>query len=95
MLKDRFSPGQGHLTAVLFKEPDGLPDKEYPLTLTTGRIMFHYHTGSMTRRSEMLDKEVPEGYVKISPEDADRLGLGKMGERARATPIVGWLSFRD
>jgi len=39
--------------------------------------MFHYHTGSMTRRSEKLDREVPEGYVEISPEDAVRLGLGK------------------
>jgi len=75
--KGRFSRGVGHFSAVAFKEPAEAPDEEYPLTLTTGRIMFHYHTGSMTRRSEKLDKEVPEGYVEISPEDADRLGLGK------------------
>jgi predicted molibdopterin-dependent oxidoreductase YjgC len=75
--KGRFSRGLGRLTGVEFKEPAEAPDREYPLTLTTGRIMFHYHTGSMTRRSEKLDQEVPEGYVEISPEDADRLGLGK------------------
>jgi predicted molibdopterin-dependent oxidoreductase YjgC len=67
----------GHLTPVAFKEPAEAPDEEYPLTLTTGRMMFHYHTGSMTRRSEKLDREVPEGYVEISPEDAVRLRLGK------------------
>jgi formate dehydrogenase alpha subunit len=75
--KDKFSRGVGHFSAVAFQEPAEAPDAEYPLTLTTGRIMFHYHTGSMTRRSEKLDKEVPDGYVELSPEDADRLGLGK------------------
>ncbi len=75
--KDKFSRGLGHFTPVEFKEPAEAPDEEYPFTLTTGRIMFHYHTGSLTRRSEKLDQEVPGGYVEISPEDADRLGLGK------------------
>jgi len=75
--KDKFSRGLGHFTPVEFKEPAEAPDEEYPFTLTTGRIMFHYHTGSLTRRSEKLEQEVPEGYVEISPEDAVRLGLGK------------------
>jgi predicted molibdopterin-dependent oxidoreductase YjgC len=75
--KGKFSRGLGHFSSVQFKEPAELPDEEYPLVLTTGRTMFHYHTGSMTRRSEKLDQEVPEGYVEISPEDAERLGLGK------------------
>ena len=75
--KDKFSRGLGHFTAVKFKEPQELPDDEYPLTLTTGRMMFHWHTGTMTRRSEKLHREVPDGYVEISPEDADALGIGK------------------
>jgi formate dehydrogenase alpha subunit len=75
--KGKFSRGLGHFVPVEFKEPAELPDEEYSLVLTTGRTMFHYHTGSMTRRSEKLDREVPEGYVEISPEDAERLGLGK------------------
>jgi formate dehydrogenase alpha subunit len=75
--KGKFSRGLGHFSAVAFKEPAEAPDDDYPLILTTGRIMFHYHTGSMTRRSEKLDREVPEGYVEVSPEDANRLGLGK------------------
>jgi formate dehydrogenase alpha subunit len=75
--KDKFSRGLGHFSAIAFKEAAELPDEEYPLILTTGRMMFHYHTGSMTRRSEKLDREVPEGYIEISPEDATRLGVTK------------------
>jgi formate dehydrogenase alpha subunit len=86
--KGKFSRGLGHFSAVEFKEPAEAPDEEYPLTLTTGRIMFHYHTGSMTRRSEKLNQEVPEGYVEISPEDADRLGLAK-SERVRVVSRRG------
>jgi predicted molibdopterin-dependent oxidoreductase YjgC len=91
--KGRFSRGLGHFTPVAFKEPAEAPDDEYPLTLTTGRIMFHYHTGSMTRRSEKLDQEVPEGYVEISPEDADRLGLGK-SEQVRVVSRRGEIETR-
>ncbi len=75
--KDRFSRGLGKFHAIPFKEPAELPDEEYPLTLTTGRIMFHFHTGTMTRRSEKLHNEVPEGYVELHPDDAQRIGLGR------------------
>jgi len=91
--KGRFSRGLGHFTAVEFKEPAEAPDEEYPLTLTTGRIMFHYHTGSLTRRSEKLDQEVREGYIEISPQDADRLGLGK-SERVRVISRRGEIETR-
>ena len=91
--KDRFSRGLGHFVPVAFKEPAEAPDEEYPLLLTTGRIMFHYHTGSMTRRSEKLDKEVPEGYVEVSPEDADRLGLAK-SEPVRVVSRRGQIETR-
>jgi predicted molibdopterin-dependent oxidoreductase YjgC len=58
-----------------YKEAAELPDEEYPFTLTTGRLMFHFHTGTMTRRSGKLVSEVPEAYVEIHPDDAkvDRL----------------------
>jgi formate dehydrogenase alpha subunit len=91
--KGKFSRGLGHFSMVEFKEPAEAPDEEYPLLLTTGRIMFHFHTGSMTRRSEKLDREVPEGYVEISPEDADRLGLGK-SERVRVVSRRGEIETR-
>jgi formate dehydrogenase alpha subunit len=91
--KGKFSRGLGHFTPVEFKEPAEAPDEEYPFTLTTGRIMFHYHTGSMTRRSEKLEQEVPEGYVEISPEDANRLGLGK-SEQVRVVSRRGEIETR-
>jgi formate dehydrogenase alpha subunit len=73
--KGKFSRGLGHFHAIEFKEPAELPDVEYPLTLTTGRLMFHYHTGTMTRRTEKLHQEVPEAYVEIHPDDAAQIGL--------------------
>ncbi len=67
--------GLGHLQAVQFKPPAELPDEEYPFMLTTGRTIFHYHTGSMTRRTSPLNNEVPSGFVQINPEDATKLGI--------------------
>jgi len=75
--KGKFSRGLGKFHAIPFKEPDELTDEEYPLILTTGRIMFHFHTGTMTRRSEKLHNEVPQGYVELHPDDAGRIGLGR------------------
>jgi formate dehydrogenase alpha subunit len=73
--KGRFSRGLGKFHAVHFLEAAELPDEEYPFILTTGRLMFHFHTGSMTRRSEKLEQEVPEAYVEIHPDDAVRIGM--------------------
>jgi formate dehydrogenase alpha subunit len=73
--KGKFSRGLGKFFALEFKEPNELPNEEYPFTLTTGRLMFHFHTGSMTRRSEKLDSEVPEAYIEIHVADAKKIGL--------------------
>jgi predicted molibdopterin-dependent oxidoreductase YjgC len=73
--RGRFSRGLGHFHAIEFVEAQELPDAEYPFILTTGRMMFHFHTGSMTRRTDKLDQEVPEAYVEIHPQDAAQIGL--------------------
>jgi formate dehydrogenase alpha subunit len=73
--KGKFSRGLGKFFALEFKEPNELPNEEYPFILTTGRLMFHFHTGSMTRRSKKLDSEVREAYVEINMADAKKLGL--------------------
>ena len=73
--KDKFARGKGLFHSVEHVEPAELPDEEYPMTLTTGRVMFHYHTGTMTRRSPKLDKEVPSPFVEINPADASTLGI--------------------
>jgi formate dehydrogenase alpha subunit len=64
--------GLGHFQAVEFKPPAELPDEEYPYVLTTGRSIFHYHTGSMTRRTPRLNDEVRRGFVEVNPEDASK-----------------------
>jgi len=71
----KFSRGLGHMTAVDYTPPAEVPDDEYPLLLTTGRMLSHYHTGTMTRRSVGLDALVPEGMVEIHPQDAACLGI--------------------
>jgi predicted molibdopterin-dependent oxidoreductase YjgC len=73
--KGKFSRGLGRFHAIEFQEAAELPDDEYPFTLTTGRMMFHWHTGTMTRRSERLEQEAPRPYVELHPDDAAHIGL--------------------
>ncbi len=73
--KDKFSKGLGTFLPCEFKPMAEPPDDEYDFTLTTGRIYFQYHTGTMTRRVNLLEREAPQALVEINPEDAKRLGI--------------------
>jgi predicted molibdopterin-dependent oxidoreductase YjgC len=73
--KDRFARGRGKFHALTYRPPAEMPDETYPFYLSTGRIRFQYHTGTMTRRSPSLDLLAPEERVQINPEDAMRLGI--------------------
>ena len=73
--KGAFSRGKGKFFGIEFKEPAELPDEEYPLILTTGRVIFHFHTGTMTRKTALLNRESPTGFVEINPEDARELSI--------------------
>jgi len=55
--------------------PDEIPDAEFPMILTTGRLLEHWHTGSMTRRSAVLDWAEPEAVAHLNPDDITRHGL--------------------
>jgi len=77
--KDKFTRGKGKFSAVEFKEAAELPDKEYPFIFTTGRVLYHFHTGTITRRSKGLNEVYPEALVEISPQDAEELKV-KDGE---------------
>lgn len=89
----KFSRGLGQFTAVAYKPPAELPDEEYPFVLSTGRHMFHYHTGTMSRRSAPLEQHRPEEFVEIHPEDAARLGLAE-GDLARLSSRRGEITAR-
>jgi predicted molibdopterin-dependent oxidoreductase YjgC len=71
----QFSRGLGHFTGVEWTPPSELPDDDYPFILTTGRVLEHFHTGTMTHRVEGLEELVPEERARINVIDADRLGL--------------------
>ena len=62
--------GLGHLQVIDYKPPAELPDKDYPYILTTGRSIFHYHSGTMTRRTPKLHDEISSGFCQMNPEDA-------------------------
>jgi len=73
--KDRFARGLGLLRGISFIEPDELPDEEYPLIMTTGPVLEHFHTGTMTRKTEGLNR-LAGPMVMISVEDAEQMGIG-------------------
>ena len=73
---------------MTFIPADELPDDEYPLILSTGRLLQHFHTGSMSRRSRVLDELVPHGEVEVHPNDAAKLGV-RDGEMVRVTTRRG------
>jgi formate dehydrogenase alpha subunit len=70
-----FARGKGLFSAVEYREPAELPDEAYPFILSTGRILFHWHGGTMSRRSPGLDGLAPAAEVEIHPQDAERLGI--------------------
>jgi formate dehydrogenase major subunit len=70
----KFSRGLGRLSAVDWQPPAEKPDAEYPFVLTTGRLLYHFHTGSMTRRSQGLETIFPGPVVEINDQDAARMG---------------------
>jgi formate dehydrogenase alpha subunit len=86
--KDRFSRGLGLFHAIEYIPPAEVPDEEYPLLLSTGRVLYHYHTGTMTRLSQGSMERCPESLLEINPGDARRLGFGE-GDRVRITSRRG------
>jgi formate dehydrogenase major subunit len=79
---------RGRFVPVEFLAPDELPSDEYPYFLNTGRQMYHWHTGTMTRRSEGLDSREPVPIVDMNPRDALDLGVGE-GDQVRVTSRRG------
>ena len=98
--KDTFTRGKGLFTGIEYKPPQELPDIGYPFILTTCRLLYHFHTATMTRHCKPLSAIVPEGFVEINQEDAGKLGIsdkslvevslrrGKIKTKARVTDKV-------
>jgi formate dehydrogenase alpha subunit len=71
----KFSRGLGRFVAAEHVPPAELPDEEYPLMLTTGRVIYHWHGAEMTRRARGLYAAYPEALIEISPKDAQNSGI--------------------
>ncbi|MGI6143758.1 MAG: molybdopterin oxidoreductase family protein, partial [bacterium] len=78
----------GLFNPVVYKPSAELPDEEYPFYLTTGRILYHYHTGTMSRRVEGLNAIAPCGLLEINPSDACQLDI-KDGDVVRVVSRRG------
>ena len=76
--------GRGTFVPVEYTNPTELPDDEYPFVMNTGRQLYHWHTGTMTRRATGLDAREPTPTVEIHPEDAAQLGVTE-GDLVRLT----------
>jgi formate dehydrogenase major subunit len=80
--------GRARFTPANIVQPDEIPDKDYPMVLTTGRQLEHWHTGSMTRRTKVLDSVEPEAVCSIHPETLSKLDI-KNGEMVRLSTRRG------
>jgi predicted molibdopterin-dependent oxidoreductase YjgC len=104
---EKFARGKGKFTPLEYKPPAELPDEEYPLILTTERSLYHYHTGTMTRKVKGIKRVRKEEFVEINPADASELDIadeeivrvisrrGEITVRAKVTEIspVGVVSM--
>jgi formate dehydrogenase alpha subunit len=75
LFKGGFPRGKASFTVVRYKAAEELPDSKFPFMLSTGRMLFQYHTGTMTRKVDAINAVSPAAYVEIHPDDADRLGV--------------------
>jgi len=89
----KFTRGLGRFQPMEFLPPVELPDETYPLLLTTGRVLYHYHTGTLTRRSQGLAAIYPEGLIEMHPEDAARLDVAN-GEMVQVASRRGEVNVK-
>jgi formate dehydrogenase major subunit len=82
--------GRARFTPAAIVPPDDTPDAEYPMILITGRQLEHWHTGSMTRRTQVLDGLEPEASCSMHPKTLRRLGVGP-GDMVRLSTRRGSL----
>ena len=83
-----FTRGLGQFCAVEWAPADEETDASYPVVLTTGRMLEHYHTGTMTRRSKGLDGLAPGPFVEVNGDDAKQINI-EDGDRVRVTSRRG------
>jgi predicted molibdopterin-dependent oxidoreductase YjgC len=94
-----FTRGKGRFHPTEYLAPHELPDEAYPLLLTTGRVLYHWHAGEMTHRSHGLEAACPLPVVEISATDAERLGIAdgdtiQLESRRGTMTASAWITDR-
>jgi len=90
---ETFPRGRGRFVATHPQAPAEMPDADYPFLLSTGRVLEHYHTGTMTRKNEGLNRLVPACQAEIHPEDAKRLQIVS-GQQVRVASRRGEITVK-
>lgn len=85
--------GRAFLRAAEYMPPHEEPDADYPLSYTTGRTVYHFHTRTKTRRAPQLDAAAPDAWIELSPVDAQRLGVEE-GDMVRVESRRGCVEVR-
>jgi ferredoxin-nitrate reductase len=80
--------GKAFLKTADYRPPHEMPDKDYPLMLTTGRVVYHFHTRTKTGRSKELNDAAPDAFIQLAGEDAARYGLSE-GDMVEVTSRRG------
>jgi predicted molibdopterin-dependent oxidoreductase YjgC len=88
-----FPRGKGKFSPAAFAPAKELPDETYPLVLNTGRVLQHWHTGTMTRRAKALDEIAPEALLEMTPTDMAALGVND-GEFVRVVSRRGEVTVK-
>jgi len=91
--KGTFSRGKGLFKGIEHKAPAEQVDEEYPFVLTTGRVLYHYHTGTMTRKVKGLNEKVPGSYIEINPATAAKFGVSD-GEMLKVSSRRGSIKVK-
>jgi predicted molibdopterin-dependent oxidoreductase YjgC len=85
----QFARGRGKFTPIDHVPPAELPDDEYPMLLTTGRVLYHWHGGEITRRARGLLDIYRQALVEVNPDDAQRMDIRRSPEDTGSLPGAG------
>jgi len=92
LFKEGFPGGTAKFSAIEWHKPNEDPDEEYPFILTTGRVLQQYHTGSMTRRSRVIEESDRGAHVEINPTNAEKIGIND-GDMVHASTRRGRITL--
>jgi formate dehydrogenase major subunit/formate dehydrogenase alpha subunit len=95
----QFTRGKGKFVPIEHIPPQEMPDDDYPMLLSTGRVLYHWHGGEMTRRAQGLMEVYGKALVEVNPDDAARLGLNgekivRITSRRGSIEAEAWVTDR-